>query len=163
MSYHPAIVANALLQRGRERGVFIDHMKLQKLVFLVHAWSLASQGVPAVNREPEAWDYGPVFTELYSKLRDQGRAPVTQLISSYNPASGLQEVMVPNPGDQATWSMVDYVLNRYGNLSAIQLSALSHEAGGPWEITRRENRSFIPDETIQRYYREQSKLGNPRI
>ncbi len=163
MPYSPAIVANALLQRGRERGVFIDHMKLQKLVFLVHAWSLAGQGVPAVNREPEAWDYGPVFGELYSSLRNQGRAPVSSLIPSYNPESGRTEPLVPNPGDQAMWQVVDYVLNRYGGLSALQLSALSHESGGPWDIARRESLGSIPDALIQEYYREQSRLGNARI
>lgn len=163
MPYSPAIIANALLQRGRERGIFIDHMKLQKLVFLVHAWSLAGQGVPAVNREPEAWDYGPVFGELYSSLRNYGRAPISSLIASYNPASGTTEVLVPNPNDQTTWQVVDYVIGRYGHLSALQLSSLSHEPNGPWDVARRNNLPSIPNQSIQNYYREQSSLGNARL
>jgi uncharacterized phage-associated protein len=163
MSYHPAIVANALLKRGKERGCTIDHMKLQKLVFLVHAWRLAKQGEPAVNREAEAWDYGPVFAELYSKLRDQGRDPITKLIPTYDPQSRTNKLFVPNDSDVKTWDVVNFVLDRYGKLSAGQLSNLSHEPGGPWDEARRKGDVYIPDDLIRDYYREQSKLGNARI
>jgi uncharacterized phage-associated protein len=163
MPYHPAIIANALLKRGRERGYTIDHMKLQKLVFLVHAWRLAKQGEPAVNREAEAWDYGPVFTELYSKLRDQGREPIAHLIPTYDPATKTNKPFVPNYGDEKTWDVVNFVLDRYGKLSAGQLSNLSHERDGPWDQTRRKGDGIIPDELIRDYYREQSRLGTARI
>lgn len=163
MSYHPAIVANALLKRGRERGCTIDHMKLQKLVFLVHAWRLAKQGVPAVNREAQTWDYGPVFPELYSKLRDQGREPITKLIPTFDSDTRTFKTFVPNSSDEETWDVVNFVLDRYGKLSAGQLSNLSHEPNGPWDQARRKGDDYIPDDLIRDYYREQSKLRNARI
>lgn len=163
MAYNPIIVANAVLKRAKERGLSVDHMKLQKLVFLVHAWSLALKNAPAVVSQPEAWTYGPVFSELYSLLRNQGRADITNLIPSYNAQSGRIEPLVPNSGDQDTWQMVEQVLDRYGRLSAVQLSTLSHESGGPWDQARNARLTSIPDGTIQAYYRDQFQRGNARI
>ena len=43
MPYSPAIVANAVLYRAKQRGIRISHLKLQKLIFFIHAWRLTGR------------------------------------------------------------------------------------------------------------------------
>lgn len=159
MAYDPAIVANAVLWITKERGLSVDHMKLQKLVFFVHAWSLALHGESVVDERPEAWTYGPVFDSLYQRLKGYGRAPIDAYVPTFNPVNGTHVAMVPDRQDSKTWDMVKQVVDRYGSFNALQLSALSHEPGGPWEVTRSQKASQIPNDLITSFYRQ--KLPPP--
>lgn len=155
MSYESAIVANAVLYRAKTRGLSVDHMKLQKLVFFTHAWCLALHGRPAVTEQPEAWTYGPVFDQLYHKLKNYGRAPIQDYVKSVDPATNTYVERIPTSEDTQFWNVLDQVMDRYGNMSALQLSTLSHEPGGPWDIARAERNARIPNEAIRTHYRRQ--------
>ncbi|WP_082938191.1 type II toxin-antitoxin system antitoxin SocA domain-containing protein [Mitsuaria sp. 7] len=72
MPYSPALVANAVLYRAKQRGFHVSHLKLQKLVFFTHAWRLALHNRAAVEERPEAWEHGPIFSTLYHRLRAPG-------------------------------------------------------------------------------------------
>lgn len=155
MAYSARTVANAFLRKAREQGTALTHMKVQKLVFFAHAWSLALNETPLLLEGPEAWPYGPVFDTLYHDLKVFGSGPVHTLLSELNPATGNIAAMVPNPQDQPFWSLLNQIWDRYGKFSAMQLSALTHESGGPWEKARISKYRLIPDEWIRDYYRGQ--------
>lgn len=156
MPHSPSIIANAFLHAGQPRGIKLDHLKLQKLVFFAHAWSLALHGQSVVDERPQAWTFGPVFDSIYQRLGDtKGR--VTQLLKTFNPTSGQQEGLIPSLNDAPVWDMVNQVLERYGHFTAQEMSALGHEPGGPWEVARAMAQLHIPDETIVASYRH--KLG----
>jgi uncharacterized phage-associated protein len=55
-------------------------MQLQKLVYIAHGWNLAINGTPLTSDIPAAWDYGPVYRDLFEALRAYGSNPVTQEI-----------------------------------------------------------------------------------
>lgn len=155
MAYSPRMVANAFL--WKKRGASLSHMKLQKLVFFVHAWSLAINGKPGVTESPEAWQYGPVFSSLYHELKSYGSRGVTEYLTEYSPAAQKMVALVPNHQDGEFWSLFDRVLERYGNFSAVDLSALTHEPGSPWDRAYRINQKEIPNDWITEYY--QRKLA----
>jgi len=71
-------VANALLRlaEAEEEPDPLTHLRLQKLMYYVQAWSLANRGKPAFFGRIEAWAHGPVVRELYSLLARFGSAPV---------------------------------------------------------------------------------------
>ena len=152
MPYSPLIVANAVLSRANQRGIFISHLKLQKLVFFTHAWCLAILGEPAVNECPEAWEYGPVFNTLYYRLKERGHEAVTAYIETVDAQTNEFAQLIPAPEDTSFLRILDQVMDRYGSFTPIELSTLSHEPGGPWEQTRSEKRALISNDAIRQFY-----------
>ncbi len=63
--YSALQVANSVLKLSFEQNTPISPLKLQKLAYLVHGWHLACFNQPAIENEPEAWPYGPVFPDIY--------------------------------------------------------------------------------------------------
>jgi uncharacterized phage-associated protein len=153
MAYSPRIVANALLWDAKKRNGSLTHMKLQKLVFFMHAWSLALYGAPLVTEKPQAWQYGPVFPSIYHELKSFGSGNITSMLAELNTATGQFVPLVPNPQDERFWSLLKRVWDRYGGFSAGQLSALTHESGGPWERAYKNAQREIPDDWIANHYR----------
>ncbi|WP_377156562.1 Panacea domain-containing protein [Roseateles sp. UC29_93] len=153
MPYSPAIVANAVLHRAKQRRIFVNHLKLQKLVFFTHAWSLALHDAPVVEERPEAWRYGPVFDSLFHRLRPQQGRPITAFLKTVDEGRNAYVTLMPAFEDEAFWDVLDQVMDRYGHLSADQLSALGHERGGAWEQTREAKQAVIPDDRLRQFYR----------
>lgn len=121
------IIASYFLELGRRDSVPIDPMKLQKLIYLAHGWSLVFLGRPLISDQIEAWQYGPVVPTIYQDFKRFGASAIIGATceSSY----GL---------DEKTRSLLNEVWERYKPLSAIQLSMLTHEAGSAWDLVRRQ-------------------------
>lgn len=156
-AYKPSLVANAFLYKAKQLGAPLTHMKLQKLVFFMHAWSLAFDGKSVVAERPEAWQYGPVFETLYHSLKANGSKQVSDYLTMLNPATGELQALIPNVNDKHLWNLLEQVWDRYGGFSAMQLSALTHEAGSPWDVARQAQRTSLDDGAIASFYR--SKIG----
>lgn len=154
-TYSPSLVANAFLYKARQSGVQVSHMKLQKLVFFIHAWSLASTGASYVSEQPEAWTYGPVFDTLYHELKNFGSRDIDAYLMQMNSETGERQALVPVFTDGAFWTLLGQVWDRYSSLSALQLSALTHEAGGPWERARQTGSGWLSDDMVRDHYRPQ--------
>lgn len=125
----------------------ISTMKLQKLVFLAHGWSLALAGRPLIQEGFEAWRYGPVCRELYSYHR--GSREVGSLTAGD-----------PERLDKKDRVVIHAVVDNYRALGGLELSDLTHREGSPWHTVRR-NGGFdryarssdkIPDDLIRQYY-----------
>ena len=155
MTYPAAVVANELLRLGREEGILISPMKLQKLVYLTHGWHLAFLNKPLIGETIEAWQYGPVIPSLYRHFKSLRSAPITTdaPVSEFSPgltAEGRELI-------KAVWDM-------YKEDSAIELSALTHETGSAWDTTRKSNEVIswnsppIPDYLIQEEFKTRMRL-----
>ena len=151
--YVPALIANAFLYKARGAGARLSHMQLQKLVFFVHAWGLALRGESPLAERPQAWPYGPVFETLYHQLKGFGSSDIGVYLEQMNPHTGRFEALIPSQADVGLWNLLGQVWEKYGNFSAMELSALTHEPGGPWEATRNAQQLVLSDEQVQQYYR----------
>lgn len=152
-TYSPSLIANAFLYKARQTGAQLSHLKLQKLVFFIHAWGLALKGTSPVLDSPQAWPYGPVFESLYHELKGFGSKPVDTYLLQMNPHSGQLEPQIPVHSDTDFWGLLDQVWDRYSPFSAVQLSALTHEPGGPWEKARQGQVLSLTDDAVRDYYR----------
>ena|SRR5713226_567809 len=123
-------VANYFLELGRRDGIPIDPLKLQKLVYLAHGWSLLFLKRPLIRERIEAWRYGPVVQTLYKTFQKFGGSPITEF-APVEPNEAAYDL------DQQTKSLLDAVWQRYKLLSPIQLSMLTHEPGYAWDLARR--------------------------
>lgn len=137
-------------------------MQLQKLVYMAHGWTLALTGEPLTAEEPEAWDYGPVYSDLYDHTKFFGRSPIGREISpdddeparffgrGKNPANAYRANL-----SEAERSIIDQVWARYGRLSGARLSSLTHQPQTPWSQTYSGNRNrVISNDLIKAHYQE---------
>lgn len=161
----PAI-ANAFLERHGGIGR-LTQMQLQKLTYFAHGWNLAVNGHPLVNEQFQAWDYGPVSTTLYDHTKYFGSAPLPRAITATDRDKlafflNKSGTATPYRAGLATPEMdvVDRVFARYGNLSAFQMSELTHQPGTPWHrFYERGANNSIPNEVIREHYLGLAAVG----
>ena len=69
MVHTPLAIANAFIERALREEYPITHMKVQKLVYIAHGWSLGIRGEDLINENIMAWKYGPVIASAVSTQR----------------------------------------------------------------------------------------------
>lgn len=148
-TYRAIDVANTILGLAEERGKTVTPMQLIKLCYMCHGWMLGIYGRPLINESVQAWRYGPVVRSVYQeakKFRDQ---PVVGRLG--------QGMFSPNsvPLDEAALDIVTQVYEKYGDLSGISLSSLTHQSESPWHIVWTKNgqiNAVIPNDLIEDHY-----------
>ncbi|MCY3628176.1 MAG: DUF4065 domain-containing protein [Gammaproteobacteria bacterium] len=142
-------VANCFLQHSFKRSELISPMKLQKLVYYLHGWHLASTGLPVIDSRFSVWRYGPVEPTLYSTFKRFGRSPIT--VYAKEP-DNPREYWVVSKKDSEFQSVFEYVVKNYFSLSAIELSARTHSKHSPWQIAKDTRNYYIDNELIKGYF-----------
>lgn len=151
-------VANSFLQWDFENGeASITPMKLQKLVYLAHGWNLAINDGPLIEEKFEAWPYGPVEEDLYHIFKPYRDNPITDYAKSW--AGNEKKAFVVAKTSTFFHDILNRVINKYAHFSALQLSALTHQDGTPWSITRANGWAEIPDDMIKNHFRELAANG----
>lgn len=131
-------IANEFIRLAAAEGKALTHMQLQKLVYIAHGWNLAINGESLTHDAPQAWEFGPVYRELWKALRPFGRAAVSREITNAEFAPGCfaedQEASATATLTTAESELIDRVYRDYAKFHAFQLSALTHMAGTPWTV-----------------------------
>lgn len=128
----PRAVANLLLREARSRGHNISNLKLQKLLFLCHAFYLVDTGRPLVRGTFEAWQYGPVHREAYDAFKKFGAKPITEDADKFDPVTGTREPLA-TPAKRDVIDVIQKVVQFYGARSPGELVQLTHAKNGPWD------------------------------
>jgi uncharacterized phage-associated protein len=105
-----------------ERRGPMTAMKLEKLCYYSYGYHLAWDGTPLFPEHFEAWANGPVSPVLYRLHRGRLNLSAGEITGT----SALTE---------SERESVDAVLDGYGDLSAYQLSQLTHQEP-PWRNAR---------------------------
>ncbi len=131
-----------------ERLGSITGMKLEKVVYYCQCWHLARYGSPLFDEPIEAWRQGPVVPVLFQ--RHKGRYTIESW--PYGSPADLSD----DERESVAW-----VVTKYGDFSAIELSRMTHN-----ELPWRAARGALPDsapssevisrEIIRDYYARQS-------
>ncbi len=138
MVYGSKAIANYFIDRAARAGQDLTPMKLQKLIYFAHGWSLAIYGKPLIDEQIEAWKFGPVISSIYHEFKRFGSQPIK------DPATEIElneedvvdfRIVVPKikPDDAETTALLDKIWDVYGGYSAVQLSNATHLPGTPWE------------------------------
>ncbi len=147
--YETRHVLNSLLQRSfREARTDFSPMKAQKLLFYTHGWHLATTGKPAINLPFEVWPYGPVVDEIYRDLKRFGASAITAYVTT----PGEDRPYVVSPQCTDLYQSLDIAWEKYIGIPAVNLSAMTHEPGSPWDIAKKSNLSVIPNDMIRDYF-----------
>ncbi len=156
MSFDVRSVANFVLDWAEAHGQAVTNLEINKIVFFLHAHHLVEFGKPLVSAKIEAWNYGPVFRELYSQFKIFEHSPITNRATKIDPETGSRIVCKENFGTN-TQCLIECILPKYAKLSASALVSLSHEVGGPWDKVWNRNGGVNPsmkisDESIRDWF-----------
>lgn len=69
-------VAEYIITYSEVKDYGISNLKLQKILYLIQAYSLIHTKKPCFSEDIEAWDFGPVIPEMYRKYRQFGGADI---------------------------------------------------------------------------------------
>jgi len=144
MTYDARQIANWFVKEGQKDGKKFSIMELLKLVYIAHGWHLEIFKQPLFGNRIEAWKFGPVVPDVYSAFRPQG---VT--ISSTVP---IAEVELTDRKRK----LLQEIYKIYGPMPAFKLSDITHEVGGPWDVTTKTKGAFgeIDDVLIKSHYEQ---------
>jgi len=142
MTYDARQIANWFVTRVKQDNKVLSVMSLLKLTYIAHGWRLEMTNGPLFQNKIQAWKYGPVIPDVYNSFRSQG-------VNVQNPVS-----LVASDISNEDSAFLEQIYNIYGLMSAFQLSDLTHEVGGPWDIATKLGGSYadIPNELIKSHY-----------
>lgn len=124
-------LANLLLDWAERDNYKVTPLKLQKLLFFVHADFLVATRAPLVREEFEAWSYGPVLPSVYKEFKAFSGSPILGRARRFDPVSReltIAQLRLPETDTEE----LDRLYQIYIPVSAGLLSHRSHETGGPW-------------------------------
>lgn len=144
-------VANKLLDLARKDGNQLTVMQIIKLVYFCHAWMLALYHRPLILQPIEAWRYGPVIRDVHQSFKKYRDAPIK---SNARVKSGAFE--------EEEEYIIGQVYQKYGYLSGIRLSQLTHAQGTPWQQVWAMNghSSIIPNWMMENYSAKKAEAAN---
>src|SRR6266481_8583654 len=88
-------VANLILSESWKRGLEISNLKLQKLIFLCHAFLLVEKNRDLVRGNFVAWKFGPVHPDVYDAFKHFRERPIDRLAAKVNPVTEEQTEIAP--------------------------------------------------------------------
>ena len=169
-------IANYFIDKSIDDKDEVTQMKLQKLTYIAHGWCLALLNRPLIRDSVQAWEYGPVYPGLYHELKEFGRRPIQQqiqdwVIDSESDTFALQPASIHMESDNEEdkhriSALLEKVWEVYKPFSALELSAMTHERGTPWDfiVNRfpgiRQKHMPIPNEIIKKHYEEMARGGD---
>lgn len=134
-----------------EGGIFLNVLKLHKLLYYCQAWSLAFGRGRLFPSAFQAWVHGPVSREIYDRF--------VRSKALYSTV-GVGDVRVgfnPHTLPETERALINSVLEVYAPLSGDQLEEMTHRED-PWIEARRgvlpsaRSENYISEMTMQNYY-----------
>ncbi len=167
MAYRAASIANEFLDLSSQAGRTITQIEIQKLVYFAHGWNLALKEQPLIGEFIEAWQYGPVVRTLYDAFKRFGGDPITDKASVWKmTAAGKVTCDTPSiqsdvmAEDTYARALVHIVWQKYGSLAPFKLVEITHLPGSPWSQAYSEKKTYIPNESIQAYFKSLMMQGH---
>ncbi|MCB2409406.1 Panacea domain-containing protein [Hymenobacter lucidus] len=137
-------VAEYLLQLSDTETNDITNLKLQKLVYYAQGFHLAMYDKPLFADPIEAWQYGPVVSELYHAYKQNGSQIITPT-NSYEFSDKFTKEQE---------ELLSEVNEVYGQFSGMKLMNMTHEER-PWIEAIETKAQQINPYTMQSYFKEQ--------
>lgn len=134
-----------------DNSTSLTHLKLQKILYYIQAWSLGINGKALFDGEFQAWVHGPVCRTVYNRFcGDKMIYSEINLIDRKDP-SKLEDI------PEKDRIFIDYILENYLGFSGAELEEMTHQEK-PWIEARKgvgmfdRSENIISSETMKTYY-----------
>lgn len=148
MSGKSLAVAQYILDLCKEtKDPAVTPMQLLKLVYIAHGHMLGEKGVPLLDEEIQAWQYGPVVPTVYQAIRKYRSMPVKEVEGSSRWGGDFSETEK---------AIMKKTVKMYASFDGVTLSAATHRPGTPWSLTWGSSgmNSPIPNDLIEHFYKK---------
>lgn len=143
-----------------KKGLQINHLKLQKILYYFQAWHLVYFKSPFFEDVPEAWVNGPVYRKIYNIFKEWKLYENFRVLEKYIPQF---EILFNDAEKKLSLSpeqleFIDSLIIHYGTMTPDRLVMLTHSEG-PWCDARNGLGLFeysqqkISHESMENYYR----------
>lgn len=116
-------IAAALVHEAARRGLRLDQLQLQALVYIAHGWRLVLSSEPLTGDRPVITSFGPEYERLANALRGCGVAAVERRDLPPLSSSIL---------NQEERELISSIIDTHATLDAAQLAAVTCEENSPW-------------------------------
>lgn len=140
----------------------LTNLRLNKLLYFIHGWSLTSRRDGLIRNHFLAWDHGPVIRPVYDSFKRYGGAKITEPANYFDYLSGTNRPVPYDDISPADTGVILRVFTAYDCFTTAQLLEKSHEPGGPWEVVysawSKDNRQNlrIPNDLIRAHFLQQA-------
>lgn len=140
-------VAAYIVQKMNEEEGYLDHLKLQKLLYFITLQWVKEYNEYPYKQATEMWKLGPVVRSVYSEYRSNGYGQI------FEPSSHLSfedDCLIFSKRKPASFSteekdLVDRVIEKYGKMNSFELVDITHEHE-PWKDNEKVINSMIKSE-----------------
>jgi uncharacterized phage-associated protein len=135
--YEARKLSNLLLAKFNARDFELTNLRMNKLLFFIHAEALLIRQDGLIRNHFEAWQYGPVIQSVFNEFKKYGDQWIREPALYMDYSSGQMTLV---PFDDIASGDVDLICHHFLNYSRFttgQLVSLSHEVNGPWDIAYR--------------------------
>lgn len=138
-------------------GDLVTNKRLQKLLYYIKAWGLVYFEDGVIDDEFEAWVHGPVSPDVYRSYKIFGYNPIKLDYKGVSSSEYLEKYKKDHSSLSEKLEMVDAVLQKYGQLTSLNLELLSHSET-PWIEARvglspiENSSNKIKDDVMKEYY-----------
>lgn len=123
-------IANWFIKRGRTEGGPISKVWTNKLTYLAYEIGIKEFNVVLTPARAEAWNFGPVFREIYSQYDEVTQRGYLQRFSIV----GRKKVDAVAEFSDIDLQILEHAWNRYSQMGASQLTKLTHADGSAWKV-----------------------------
>lgn len=136
-------VAEYVITYSEEKDYGISNLKLQKILYLIQAYSLIQTKKPCFSEDIEAWDFGPVIPEVYRKYKQFGSTDIQ--VRCWN----LEEIQ--KGFEKEDRKRIEAVIDKFADFSAADLTILTQNQT-PWNEAFSKKEKVIRCEDILEYF-----------
>jgi uncharacterized phage-associated protein len=141
--YDSLTFAKALVHMAQMEGRGLNMSQIQAILYIAYGVWMVTHEDRLFDEHPQAWQYGPVFPRVYSKLK-KGMTD-----------SQVQYLKLKEDSPERL-SFLERCFRRYAWTRASDLSAPHVSSGTPWALTRRSNPDSpavrIEDDLIREWF-----------
>lgn len=136
-------VAEYVITYSEEKDYGISNLKLQKILYLIQAYSLIQTKKPCFSEDIEAWDFGPVIPEVYRKYKQFGSTDIQVRCRN------LEEIQ--KGFEKEDRKRIEAVIDKFADFSAADLTILTQNQT-PWNEAFSRKEKAIRCEDILEYF-----------
>lgn len=122
-------IANWFVDRAKAEKLPLSKVWANKLTYLAYETGISEFGAVLTPARAEAWNFGPVFREIYSQYEEVIEKGYFQKFSM----AGRTKVKAEADFSPSDLQILEMAWERYSRMGAAQLTQLTHAEGTPWK------------------------------